>query len=655
MAAMLKHRVTRNVLIVSVIFLALLVVVTAVFFGIQPASYRTESVAAEIRHLATIEKLLASKPSPNSVPIAIGVSQNALSKAFKNLEGSEASTDAVGGLVLKIVETRLEIEPGHIQLSLSLDASPKGLPVVATLNARGVLLFDQIALPSTTLDTARAHYTIGIREITATVRRGTFSLPTRYWINRLIASNLGKVLAESFKISIPIHLPKPFTIGFSQEKRQVGDHGSFTIKYSMPNSVLTDRDTIRIIPAIPSDKSVWFLALFSPVDGKRPAEYQLDEDNSTSRLQQLRRRVAKLVADYPQLNEDVALYANVSLFETIVANFNGLTPDKRQVTAELISKEGYLAHDFKSDKVLGRGGYSAAFQSDGSLSGSATISPLRSTWTPGSGVTLDGRVNVRARSRVKLHIDPYIGSGFTTTVGIEGSATVPLRVRLDARHVDVGDGRSAFAIGPVIECHRFPLRLENNGFIKFGIITQEFVGKEQPNPLIVTSSDMIWSQLLKTDKENALRFNADYWAGLRVTPVKAVADDRGYRFFSTITTSISTRRPSILRPVIDIESIATRWKREVQPQCPPGERPTFLFAGLPFGPNNEIVKAGRAIAKAAGQGKRTLKLSWDRIETVVKNPKKAPEIVKDVVEDVLRESGTVIKEAEKFFKRIFEW
>ena len=237
------------------------------------------------------------------------------------------------------------------------------------------------------------------------------------------------------------------------------------------------------------------------------------------------------------------MYANAKFFDAAVNAFNKLTPDQRRIRAQLISREGHFKQKSNTVPPFGEGGYYVGFPSNDSLSGSAELSGLQSTWTDQAGLTLSGHIDMKAQADLKLHIDPYIGGGFSTTIGIDGSTRVPLRLSLDARHIDFGNGSSAAVIGPVFECQQFPIKLENSELIQFGIIIYEFIGDEQPSPQIIMSSDALWTQLVAEDREGVLRFDSSYWAGVHVIPVSVIVGAEGYRFFATIEPTLSVGKP----------------------------------------------------------------------------------------------------------------
>ena len=656
----------RKPVVVSLIGIILVfILVILLVFRIQPASYSDEMVAAEVRNLRTIERLVSSGSNPESVDLAIGLSEDGLSKALEALQGVTATSEAIDGLVLKIIRSRIEIEPGYIQVFLSINASREGLPIDATLNARGVFLVHSMDFGSSGSDLPQVHYRIGIREIGVELGTGIFSLQTRHWVNDLISSNLTKTFVESLQFSMPLHFPTDFELGFSREESQSLDDGHFTIRYSMPESRLADRQAVRLVPGIPTRDGLWFLAsITADEDSGTSREDFLDENEpSKSQLERLRSRVAEMVAGFPNLDNDVAVYANAKLFDAAVNAFNELTPDQRRINAQLISREGKLIEEIDKVDLVGEGGYYVDFRSDESLTGSAQLSKLRSTWTEESGLTLSGHIDVKAEADFNLHIDPYIGGGFNTSIGINGSTKVPLKLRLDARHIDSDDGSTAVVIGPVIECRSFPIELRNSGLVPFGVITHEFIGDEQPKPQIIISSDVIWTQIVAKGQEGALIFDSSYWAGLHVIPVSVMTGASGYRFFANIDPSVSVGVPPETQSnPAQRKSIEEAWKREVQPSCPEEKDVVFLFAGEDFGPNNEIVKALRAIADSVGKAGEILKISWDRVETVVKSPKEAPriagEVINDTVEEgkrVLKKAKRVLKKAKRVLKRIFGW
>ena len=73
----------------------------------------------------------------------------------------------------------------------------------------------------------------------------------------------------------------------------------------------------------------------------------------------------------------------------------------------------------------------------------------------------------------------------------------------------------------------------------------------------------------------------------------------------------------------------------------------FLFAGHDFGPNNELVKAVKALAKAMDQTGKVAKVTAQQIETVLKDPSKAPEVAVEVLGKVEREVRRFIERLEK--------
>ena len=273
--------------------------------------------------------------------------------------------------------------------------------------------------------------------------------------------------------------------------------------------------------------------------------------------------------EFPTPNADVAIYANASLFDKGIESLNRLSIEQRTINVKLVSKEGYLVEDYKEADVVGRGGYSIQFRDDKSMTGSVQLPTLSATWSEGSGLTLIGNMQVRATARLRLHIDPYIGGGFHTTFGVDGSATLPVRIALDARHISLDDGTTAAVIGPSIRCVQFPIKFESGGDLKLGIVSYEYLGERQPSPEILMSSRILWTRLAKKGKNGILYFQDNHWIGFRIVPESVASGTKGYRFFGRLESRLkSGERPGIAAMELKKDKIKQRWKSEVQTKCP---------------------------------------------------------------------------------------
>ena len=491
-----------------------------------------------------------------------------------------ATSDLVEGVTLEIAEANVDINPGNIDLTLSIRVQQLDTPVHATFRAQGALLVENIEADKQDYGISNANYRIAIREVHTELNLGLLSIRTFRLVNQVMASHAAKRFSESLRFSLPIDIPVRPDLGVSLTKTEKTAHGEFNVHYSLTDPRLFSNTNVSIVPSIASRDTIWFL-----VDARNsPDPIGIDSISDSSDLmheiEEMRSRVANLVNEFPTSNADVEVYANSSLFEKAIESLNALSIEQRQFDARLVSKKGYLVEDYKKADVFGRGGYSIQFRDDKSMTGWGRLSTLTAAWNEGSGLTLTGNMQVRATALLRLHIDPYIGGGFHTNLRVNGNATLPFMVALDARHISLDDGTSAAVIGSSIKCVQFPVTFESGGDLKLGIVSYEYFGKQQPDPEIFMSSQMIWTRLAKKGKTGILHFRDDQWIGFRLFPVSVSSGTRGYRFLGSLETVLkSGGKPETPKPESQKKRIKERWMSEVQSKCPK-ERPTeFLFAG----------------------------------------------------------------------------
>lgn len=596
----------------------------------------------EKRNLQNIEAWLSTGANPESVHLAIALSEDGLSRALAQLNGVRAASDTLGGLDLEITGTQVDIQPGYLQLSLSLEVTHHEMPFPVTFTAQGVLLVSGVDIEPGRAGVSHAHYQIAIREVRAKLGKGLSTFQSIGWARKILASHVAKRFAESLRFSLPIDFPIDLGLGFYRSMTHKTEHGEFQIQYRMSEPQLTADSAIHVVPSIPTRDAIWFLGAIATkedVDDILRGVHRPQPGEPQAEIHALRRSVARLVDNFPALNEDIAIYVNAEFFHTALKAFNNLSEEHRRIDAQLTARREFITKSFKKRGLVGSGGYSIRFLDDKSLSGTVFLSPLTATWTDGTGLSLSGDVKVTAKAGIEIHIDPFIGGGFKTPLMINGSTTVPLKVQLDSRHISLQDGTTAAVIGPAISCVRFPLRLEAGGTIPFGAITDQFVGKEQLDPQIIMSSDVHWSRLAAKGQKGILQFDDDYWAGFRIVPKNVIAHVGGYKFIAQTDSLLAKgKRPKPALNSKQRESIKDIWKSRVEQTCLEARPPTYLFAGLEFGPNNVLVKSLGALASGANLAGEIVALPWNVLETSVTDPKRALGKLKTELDEVV--SGT---------------
>ena len=623
--------------------------VAAHFFKISSAQYATSLNELELQSLQIQEAWLSSGAAPESVDLAIGVSENGLSKSLKSLQGVKATSYLVEGVILEIAETNVDISPGNIDLTLSIRVQQKGTSVSATFRAQGVLLVESIETDKQKFGASSANYRIAIREVNAELNLGLLSIRTFRLVNQVMAFHAAKEFSESLRFSLPIDIPVHPDFSVSSTKTEKTDHGEFKVHYNFTNPRLFSNTIVSIVPSIASSDALWFLSEARNSPEPTGIDSMSGGSNSMHEIEEMRSRVANLVSEFPTTNADVEIYANSSLFEKAIESLNGLSIEQRTISAELVSKEGYLVEDYKEADVVGRGGYSIQFRDDKSMTGWGQLPTLTVAWSEGSGLTLTGNMQVRAKARLRLHIDPYIGGGFHTNLGVNGSATLPFMVVLDARRISLDDGTTAAVIGPSIKCIQFPVKFESGGDLKIGIISYEHLGERQPNPEILMSSHILWTRLAKKGKSGILHFHDDHWMGFRIVPESVRSGTKGYRFLGRLESSLeSGRRLETAEMESQKERIRQRWKSEVQTECPKDRPNEFLFAGHQFGPNNTIVKGLKVAGASLELSGKAVELPWNVMKTIITEPTNTFKVVGKELEDVGKKVEKVIKKIGDF-------
>ena len=229
------------------------------FLRISSAQYSTSLNKLELRSLQIQEAWLSSGAAPESVDLAIAVSENGLSKSLKSLEGVKATSDLLEGLLLEIIETNVEINPGNIHLTLSIRVQQKETSISATFQAQGVLLVESIETDTQGHSVSNANYRIAIREVNAELNLGLLSIRTLRLVDQVMASHAAKIFSESLRFSLPIDIPVRPDLDVSSTETQKTDHGEFKVHYTLTNPELFSNTIVNIVPNIASRDAIWFL------------------------------------------------------------------------------------------------------------------------------------------------------------------------------------------------------------------------------------------------------------------------------------------------------------------------------------------------------------------------------------------------------------
>lgn len=601
--------------------------------------YDDRELEKRIFNLSALEQHLVNGATPEKSDVTFSISESGFSEVLSTLVGIESNSKNLEGVKFEVTGVSANFSTGEPRASLSILASHESSPFKAKLTTSTVLLLTEIS------DT-KAVYSPLVENIQIKIKSGVFSYSTWNWASKLLASNATKSFTEELRLTLPLSFPASIKTGFSKnQETDVEDGiGSYIFNVSMREGELLSNSQLKVIPPIIADKNLWVLATLQEPS---PSQTQPPSKISPEELNRLISRIEMLTKNFPKTTGDVLVKINRSAINKAVGEFNGLPQEYRRVTAQLISREGHIAKEMDHDDVLGQGGYYANFQGNDSARGKIDISELTATWND-SGLTLSTGASIEAHADIKMHIDPYIGGGFPVSFRINGKSHIPINIALKSVLVEQEGMKHTAFIGATIECRRFPITLLGGGEIKFGVTVHELIGDKQPEPSILLSSRDIHLLKILSYSDDGEFLHSEYWSETYFIPVSVTANESGY----SVTANISTKlhegsMPSSLgdKDSGEVQSLMEAWQKESQGRCPAKDGIIVHFAGQDFGPNNEIVKIIKGLGDAANKTGENIQITIDRIDTVLKDPSKTPEVIGDALEDIGESTGKAFQDA----------
>lgn len=648
----------------ALILFVISVVLVVFFLGfrINPVGYAEQALTARIAHLQILDKQLAEGLTPENADIAIGISESGLSAALASLIGVRAQSTDIDGVELEVVSAQAQFEPGMLRLMLGIKAQHEQVAEIE-FTATGLLLLESI-------DRQAATYQPQVTAVEAKMQTGIFSIQTRTWVSEILASNLVQQFAQELTFELPLAHPLVQTMGVDKEERtdvnndKHGHIGHYVTNTHMDKSTLLADEDLRLLPPLVTSETLWVLGIIqrsSTEEVPPPAE----STPSMAELERLQQRIAERTQAFPLPIADLEFRLNRSSIDHALNTFNSLPQKNRRVITKLTEREGHFAKDYNKDALLGDGGYYANFKTDDSAKAQLDLLPIETTWQD-SGARFVTQLAVSASADLKLHLDPYVGGGFSTLFTIKGESRVPIMMRLEARQLRLSDAHTVAVIGPVIECTEFPITLSGGGEIKLGVTMHELVGEEQAEPYVLLSSAHVYpSKVLEATSEGAL-LHDEYWSEVTLSPTLSQANAQGYRVAANVSASLhhgqrENKEEESEGPALTQE-IETLWKQQVQGKCPTPKGIIVHFAGQDFGPNNEIVKALKALAVGLNTMGKNLEVAGERLDTVISDPSKTPEVLGDIAKDAgnvltdaVKDVGKAIEDAAKWIGDRLKW
>jgi hypothetical protein len=598
----------------------------------------------QVLALESVQMTINRLPFPWGWDLCAFFSNGLLNGALRSIAGL-GGTLSKQGIDVQLIDANLQTNLAQNSLTLHIEVQRKGVKV--ELKAIGRLVYRDIELRG---DPAypSARFQIAIDHIALSSKLANlFPLSVSLGEDVISHQLIEQFLRDKY-VSLKLQWPRKIPATFQRSIQQIVNDGKTTVKFtaSLPGGIFEVPITFALPVVTP--QGIWILASISGDNPVSPDGQGLPSD--VSDLKKKRDEIYSAIKGRVSVDEvngvDAAVWIKSTVFDkALFQNINKLSSDQRTARINLDSASGHVAE--KTDKALGmEGGY---WVDAVAASAEISLGAVNSHWSEGQGLQMALPVSADADAKLNVHIDPYIGGGFTLEgVNLVGSGDpAVLSGVLRLKVVSTTDG-SGVLFGPVVDCTATTLRVTTGGSLKLGIEQGLLLGDTAVRPSVLFESAPYYEDLRQFGGSDFVVSHLDApLIKVQTVPMQAgipqgAVGRNGY----WVTTQVELTRVSdevdahatkSEREALD-DALEDAWDGEFQPTCPTKPETKVLFAGAEFGPNNEIVKF-------LGQAGHNATMAKIRLEQVIKDPSSAGSVLKDVAGNVVNEG--IVKPVQK--------
>lgn len=585
----------------------------------------------EITHFARLETLLNGGIHPTTSYAAASVSTEAISSLFETVRGIEANYAEVPDVTLRIDRLVPMINQGQVGTQMRVTVMYQDVPVYANIVVDGYLLTRSIRTAEYGSNSViyEVIYGIAIGSINMYLSNQSRSIQRPQMSLDTLLPALNNLIRD-IEFSFPIALPAEVQLELSSRQSVAMGDGSFEFETSMPRLTLDLSSTFLAASIVPASRGIWLILFDGRLENSTSSLRRSSEglEEGGERLRSLRARVNQRVSEFPEIDQDVAVYINQPVLRSIAEMVNTLPTSQREIRATLVSQSGHLWKE--GSTLLGQDGeVSLRFTGPDSATASARFGQLSYDWIEESGVSMKATTVVSASATLTLRVDPYIGGGVSVDFAAEGEASIPFEMTLDVRKINLEDGSSGIVGGPVLKCKQFEIKFTTGETLELGMITHQYIGKDQIDPQVLISSNSVyWFSPSKALEKSDSVSGASKWIGIRFKPNDVYVDENGYVVYADIETFFSDHRVESGKDVeITEKALSEGWVAAVKQKCPERSVGKVLIAGEDFGPNNVLVKVLSSILSSVDDSLELVKLTWRDLEQIKDNPEDTPKIL----------------------------
>jgi len=606
-----------------------------IWHGKSQVRYERDRTTLEWQSAKLAEKVRSVGAVPDAWGAGLFLSDRSLLGVASTLKGVRIASEK-DDVTLTFDDLSIRSKPSFMEFEISLSASSPSRNAALKVKAVAALVFAGIILRDE--QTAILRFELIPIEIVPAVEWYGFDSKAGKLASDLIA---GELLAEMIG-SAPIELPVPngFSADFDGERTGTApinkDLGS-KLTYSLTLPPIKLVGSLQALSPLFLRGGLWLLASEKPIDGLSalPGPAGRSQETLSRETKEIQSKLEALGAPAG----DAVVWIGSELLLSAANRVAALPVDQRRVSFRSTKVEGRIVEKKWRDDVLGDGGAFAEFVDNNSVTGSAVVNRLTPKWVPNVGLDMETQVEAHAEAKVHVHVDPLIGGGVGTSLGLVGNAAAAVGATV-AFSADTVEGARVLVARPKARCGSITIGLKTDGRAKtdFGWMTVPSIGiiRHQPIDLSVVAPASILDDLPRTID------GRDGQGGSRVLDLKTrkVTVEPAWRYMFTkiavmdakATTSgwLIGARIEIAPTQHPVDAAALAQQRDkirsavAQPgsnSCADDGSTEVTFGDVRIGPNNEIVKF------MVGLGKFTQEMA-NRIPREV-NSEKLKEWIKD--------------------------
>lgn len=435
--------------------------------ALQHSNFERDRTLSEWTSLSETENLLKQKPVPEAWSAGVFVSERGLNTALESLKDAKIAYDPEfkpnEDTVVTLRAVTVYLQPGVALANLRLDAYSKNRDLTVKFDGQASLVFKGVEEGEN--GNAQAVFGIVLLRLDPEFEWEWFNLKLLGYANDLIETGLIMKLTEAFNMTLPFKNTITYDLKQNLTKmlpvRDPKDENWIKVQITVPPYEISQK--IHAAHAIVLDGGIWLLTDFNekpmtpPID-KPPPEIQADIVRKRKNLEQIR---------MPKLDDaDIAVRINGTVAHLVQDKFNRLPAANRTTTVKSVQFKGRLADQKWRDEVLGKGGVLAELASPGAVAATVVVHAVGMSWIKGKRLKVSLNAQVDAKASIQLHIDPLIGAGVGTTVGLLGNTGIEFGLVAGIEIRKVG-GNTVVMLKPNVGCRDVKLALESDGKAKF--------------------------------------------------------------------------------------------------------------------------------------------------------------------------------------------